>query len=108
MTKKVRLVRLSLFQALGVVGYCGLVGVVFWWGNEWFGKIPNYWGPLLFLVLFSTSALICAVITLGYPAILIWRDKQPVLAVKLAGLTAGWLAGFTLLILTALVLRGGA
>jgi hypothetical protein len=106
MAKKVRLVRLSLFQALGVFGYCSLVGVLFWRGETWFGKVPNYWGPLLFLILFSTSALICAVITLGYPAILIWRDKQPVLAVKLAGLTAGWLAVFTLLVLTAIILRG--
>lgn len=106
MTKKVRLVRLSLFQALGVVGYCSLVGVLFWRGEAWFGNVPSYLGPLLFLILFSTSALICAVVTLGYPAILIWRDKQLVLAVKLAGLTAGWLVGFTLLVLAAIVLRG--
>ena len=99
MSKKVRLVRLSLFQALGVLGYCGLVGVVLWRGNQWFGHVSSYWGPLLFLTLFATSALVCAVLTLGYPAILIWKEKQPVKAVQLVGMTAGWLALATVVVM---------
>jgi len=104
MAKKVRLVRVSLVQALGVVGYCGLVGVVLWRGNQWFGRVSNYWGPFLFLVLFSASALVCMVLTLGYPAILIWKEKQPVKAIQLVGMTAGWLVVATLIVMAVVLI----
>lgn len=105
LAKNIRLVRLGLVQALGVAGYCGLVGLLFWRGNQWFGKVPNYLGPLLFLLLFATSALVCAVLALGYPAILIWKKKQPIQAVKLAGYTAAWLVGITLVVIGIILVR---
>lgn len=97
--KKINLVVVGLGQALAVGIYCSLVGLIFWRGNEWFGMVPNYWGPLLFLVLFATSALVCAFLALGYPAILVWKEKKPEEAVKLVGYTAGWLVLISLLVM---------
>ncbi len=89
---------IAFFQALGLVLYCGLIAVLFWKGNQWFGRVPNYFGPLLMLTVFTTSALVSAVITLSYPFIL-WQKKKLNDAVKLTIYTAGWLVFFTLLIL---------
>jgi hypothetical protein len=94
---------IAFFQALSLILYCSLIALLFWQGNQWFGKLPNYFGPLLFLVLFSTSALICAVITLSYPFIL-WQKKQLGQAVRLIIYTSGWLIFFTLLLLILIVL----
>jgi predicted transglutaminase-like protease len=67
MKKKLSLNSIAFFQALGLVLYCGLVALLLWKGNTIFVKVPNYLGPFLFLTIFSTSALICALITLTYP-----------------------------------------
>lgn len=96
---KLPLLLIALFQALGLTAYCGLVGMIFWKAEEWFGRAPDYLGPVLMLTLFSTSALICALLTLGYPAFLLWKKNQPVNALKLIGWTAGWLMLIVLLIL---------
>lgn len=48
---------IAFLQALGVTAYCGLIAVIFWQGNRWFGKVPTYFAPLLFLTLFTTSRL---------------------------------------------------
>jgi len=90
---------IGLTQALGVTAYCGLIGLIFWKGEEWFGRMPNYLGPVLMLTLLSTSALICALITLAYPAFLIWKKNQPVKALKLIGFTAVWMVLFVVLIM---------
>jgi hypothetical protein len=92
----------AFLQAAGLIAYCGLVAILFWQGNQLFGKVPSYLGPLLFLVLFTTSALICAIIVLYYPFILFWQKKQSDKALKVIIYTAGWLIVFTFLILTAL------
>ncbi len=89
---------IAFFQALGLVSYCSLIAVLFWKGNLWFGRVPNYFGPLLLLTVFTTSALVSAVITLSYPFIL-WQKKQLNQAVKLVVYTASWLVFFTFLIM---------
>lgn len=88
---------IAFIQALSLMMYCGLIAVIFWRGNQWFGKVPNYLGPFLFLILFTTSALISAILTLGYPFILFWQKKQTIQALKLVIYTALWLLFFTLL-----------
>ena len=93
---------IGLAQALGVTAYCSLIGLIFWKGNEWFGRMPDYFGPVLMLTLLSTSALICALITLAYPAFLIWKKDQPVKALKLIGFTATWMV-FVVVLLMVLV-----
>ena len=94
---------IAFLQALGLTAYCSLVAVLFWQGNQWFGKVPNYLAPLLFLTLFTTSALICAIIALGYPVILFWQKKQMGQAVKLVLGTALWLVFFTLSVMALLL-----
>lgn len=92
------LFRLGLFQAGGVALYCSLVGTLFWKGNEIFGKVPNYFGPVAFLLLFSTSVLVCAVIVFYRPYKLFFEGKKKE-AVDLVLYTAGWLFAFFLMFL---------
>ncbi len=101
--KTLSLVRISLLQAFGLITYCGLVGVLFWGGNEWFGKMSSYWAPVMFLSLFVVSVLICALITFAYPVYLFWDEKKTKDALTLVAYTAGWLASFVLLLLIILL-----
>ena len=94
MKKKLSLGFIAFLQALGVIIYCCLVGLLFWRGNKWFGHVPNFLGPLLFLVLFSASVLISGLLTFGYPIILFWEKKQRTKALKLVIYTTGWLNFF--------------
>ena len=93
------LLRLSLFQAVGVALYCSLVGTLFWKGNEIFGKVPNYFGPVAFLLLFSTSALICGAIVFYRPYKLFFEGNKKE-AADLVLYSAGWLLVFFLLFLS--------
>jgi len=95
--EKTSLGLISFLQALGLALYCSLVALIFWKGNEWFGKMSDYWGPVLMLVLFTTSALISALLVLGYPLYLFWQKKQTQKAIRLVGYTAIWLVSFVLL-----------
>src|SRR3989344_6608001 len=95
---------IAFLQASGLLAYCSLVAVVLWNGNRWFGNVAGYLAPLLALVLFTTSALISALLTLGYPALLLWQKKQPARALKLAAYTAGWLALFTSFVILFLII----
>src|SRR4030042_3813258 len=88
---------ISFLQALGLAVYCGLVAIFFWKGNEWFGKMSNFWGPVLFLVIFTTSALVSGLLVLGYPFYLFWQKKQTQKAIRLVGYTTVWLVSFVLL-----------
>ncbi len=95
---------ISFLQALGVLVYCGLVGLLMWRGEQFFGPIHTPLEPILFVVLFTTSALICGLLVLGYPIYLFWDRKKTAEALRLVGLTAGWLIIFVLLIILALLL----
>ncbi len=96
-----RLVWVGLLQALGLTAYCSAVAIIFWQGNNWFGLMPEYFGFFLFLLLFSTSALVCGLITGFYPFIL-WQRKQTIDAFQLVLYTAAWLLITILLILIGL------
>lgn len=88
---------IAFLQALGLVIYCLLVGLLIWQGNALFGPPFTFLGPTMFLVLFVASALISALIILGYPIILFWEKKQTIKALKLVACTTGWLILFVLL-----------
>ncbi len=90
---------IGLAQALGLTVYISLVAIIFWKAEEWFGRVPEYLGPVLMLSMLSTSALICGLITLAYPAFLLWKKNQPVKALKLIGFTAAWMVLFVALII---------
>jgi hypothetical protein len=100
---KLSLKKTAFLQAFGLVSYCALVGLIFWKGEELFGRMNNYVGPVLLLSLLSVSVLICALIVLGYPFILFWEDKKPKEAVRLVGYTTGWLAFFVIFIMIGLI-----
>jgi len=96
--------QVAFMQAVGLIGYCGLVALVFARGNEWFGPM-SWWGPLLFLVLFVVSALISALITLGYPVYLIWDKREVKEGLLLVAETSAWLVLFVVLMIIWFVLR---
>lgn len=98
MKKAKSLCVISFLQSLGLVSYISLVAVIFWKGNEWFGKMNTYLGPLIVLSIFAVSALICALITLGYP-FLLWQKGKGKRALKIVAYTACWSVGFILLFL---------
>ncbi|MBU1089113.1 hypothetical protein KKA02_04535, partial [Patescibacteria group bacterium] len=56
------------------------------------------------LILFVVSALISALLTLGYPFILFWKKKQTVKAIKLVISTTIWLIAYIFIILFWIVL----
>jgi len=87
---------IGFLQASGLLTYCSLVALVFWQGNKWFGKMPNFGGPLLMLTILVVSALVCGLLALGYPIILFWQENRKTDAVKLVASTAIWLASFVL------------
>lgn len=94
---------IGLLQAAGVLSYCGLITLLMSRGSQIFGKVPNYFGPLLFLTLFSTSALICALIAFYYPFMLFFQKKRTTDAVRVVLYMAGWLLFFTLILLGYLI-----
>lgn len=89
--------KVSFLQALGLLLYVCLISIVFWKGNQWFPKMHPYVGPILMLTLFAVSALISAIITLGYPFILWQKHKKTKEAVRIVIYTALWVVGFLVL-----------
>jgi len=69
-------VKTGFLQALGVSAYCSLVGIIFWKGNEVFPDMNPYFGPVMILLLFSTSALICGLIVFYKPYKLFFAGKK--------------------------------
>jgi hypothetical protein len=93
-------VKASLLQTLGLITYIGLISIIFWQGNSWFAPLNAFWGPVLFLSLFVISALVCAIIALGYPIKLFFVNKKRQQAINTVLLTATWLILFFLGLLT--------
>jgi hypothetical protein len=68
--------KLGILQALLITFYCSLVGLVMWRGNEIFGKVDSYIGPVTVLVMLSVSALICGLIVFYKPYKLFFANKR--------------------------------
>lgn len=81
---------LGFIQALGVTVYCSFVGLFFWKGNEMFGKVDRYVGPVTFLLLFIASAMICALMVFYQPYLLFFDGKKKE-ALEIVVNTAAWL-----------------
>jgi hypothetical protein len=101
--KKLSLPFIAFLQAAGLATYCGLIGLLMWKAEGIFGPPYTFLGPTLFLVLFVASALISALLILGYPFILFWEKKQTVKALKLVVYSIAWLTLFVFLILLFLI-----
>jgi len=95
---------LGFLQALGVTLYCSLVGVIFWKGNEIFGKVDRYVGPVMFLLLFIASAMICGLMVFYQPYLLFFDGKKKE-ALKTVVNTAAWLFVAFLLLLVFMLVR---
>jgi len=91
-------IKIGLIQALGLGVYISIVASIIQNGEKLFGPINNFWGPILFLTLFSFSVLICGFIALGYPVRLFWIKKNPDLAIKIVAYTTAFLFIFLLVI----------
>lgn len=87
----------GLAQALGVVLYIGFVAFVMTNFNKLFGIVPDVLGMVTFLLMFSTSALVCGVIVFYKPYKLFFEDKKS--AVQLVLYTGAWLSVLFLLLL---------
>lgn len=87
----------GLFQAMGVMGYCSLVGVIFWQGNELFGQPGRYLGPVVVLILLVASVLICGLIVFYKPYKLFFAGKKNE-AIGVVASTAIWLAVFLIIV----------
>ena len=79
----------GLYQASGVAIYCSFIGLIFWRGDKWLGN-PGYAGPVMILLLFVVSALICALIVFYKPYNLFFNDKKRQ-AINLVLSTTTWL-----------------
>lgn len=66
----------GILQAAGITLYCSLVAIVMWRGNEIFGKVDSYLGPVAVLVMLSVSVLICGIIVFYKPYKLFFAGKK--------------------------------
>lgn len=81
----------AFLQATGLILYCSLVGIIFWKGNVWFPNMNPYLGPLLMLVVFVASALICSLIVFTYPVVKFFETKNILDSLKIVLYTSIWL-----------------
>lgn len=95
--------KLGFIQAAGVAAYCGLIGVIIGNGNQLFGNLGLPFAPVLVLLLFSTSALICGTIVFFKPYKLFIAGKKKE-AFNTVIATALWLVGFLALFLAAMII----
>jgi len=102
--EKLSVRKVAFLQALALVCYCGLVGMVFWGGDKWFGNMNGYLGPVMVLVLLSLSVIVCALIAFGYPFLVFWDEKKVKKALSIVYYTAGWLVLFIIFLMLGLFL----
>jgi hypothetical protein len=93
----------SFLQSLGLLIYCSLIGLFFSNANHLFGSAPNLFGLAAFFTLFVVSAVICALMYLGYAFWLFWEQKQTAKAILLIILTTFWSIFYILFILLRIV-----
>ena len=93
----------GFLQALGVVLYIGIIGLFINNAEKMFDDLALPFGPILFLLLFSSSILICAALVLYKPYKLFIENKKKE-ALDTVVSTAIFLFGFLLIFLGALLL----
>ncbi|MFH1832771.1 MAG: hypothetical protein ABH816_01200 [Candidatus Levyibacteriota bacterium] len=100
--RKLSLPFLAFLQATGLVVYIGLVSLIFIYGNQMFGKVDNYLGPILLLLIFVFSAVISALLVLGRAGFLFW-EKRYKEAFPLLFWTMGWIGIYLVLVFILLI-----
>lgn len=95
---------IGFLQTTAFLTYVGLVATFMNNANSWLGPEKNYGflGPMLFLSLFSFSAIYSALIVFGYPFYVFWIKKNFNLAAKIVGYSAIWLLLFIVFVISLL------
>ena len=88
---------IALLQAVGLISYIALVAFVMQNAESFLDGTSEFLRAILFLTLFSTSALICGSITLGYPGYVLWKTKDAGRAMEIVAYTALFLVIFVFL-----------
>ena len=100
-----KLIQRSFLNALGTGVYVALIVTTMFNGEKMFGQVNNIFAPILFLLLFVTSAAITGSLVLGKP-VLMYLDGAKREAIQLFLYTIGWLAlGIIILLVVALNLK---
>ncbi len=82
--------RTGFLQAFVVSIYITLVGLFMWNANSLLGQLNNFTGPILLLMLFSVSVLICGLVVFYKPYKLFFADGKKE-AIETVLYTALWL-----------------
>lgn len=88
----------AFLQALGVTVYCSAIGMLLFNANKVFGQTPNALAPVIMLMLFSVSALVCALMVF-YKPYQLFIAKKGKEAVDLVVQTTAWLFLFAVIVL---------
>lgn len=93
-----KLIRTAFFLALGEVAYVSFVATLMFTVGKLFGDKPDppIIAPIAFLLLFVISVSVSGALILGKP-VMLYLDGQKKDALKLFGITIGWLAVFLLI-----------
>lgn len=88
----------GFLHAAGVVAYITIIAWTIFNGEKFFGVIDQqWWGPVLFLLLFVVSALITSLLVLGKP-ILLYAEGKRREGIILLFATASWLIICTIIL----------
>ena len=96
---KISIPQMGFLQALEVTLYCTLIGLLMWNGDLFFGTMNMFFGPILMLVLFSVSVLVCGLLVFYQPYRLFFDGKKKE-AADLVLYTTGWLLVSFFILLT--------
>ncbi|HJY98220.1 MAG TPA: hypothetical protein VJ227_00710 [Patescibacteria group bacterium] len=66
----------GVLQALAVSVYITLIGLFMWNANDVFGKVDTFLSPILALMLFSVSVMVCGLIVFYKPYKLFMLGKK--------------------------------
>ncbi|OGD83631.1 hypothetical protein A2165_03020 [Candidatus Curtissbacteria bacterium RBG_13_40_7] len=88
---------IGLLQAIGVLAYCGLVAILFFYLSKTQDP-PGFFGFFLMLMLFVFSAAVTGSLVFGYPAFLTLVKHKPKEALTILSYTL--LFGLVIILLT--------
>lgn len=89
------LAKTAALQAASVLSYILLVASFMWWGQHVFATDPGFFAPVLFLLVFSISALVCGLLVFYRPYKLFASGKTGEAAMLVLYTTAGLIIFFT-------------
>lgn len=93
----------SFINALLTLVYIIAVATLMQNGNRLFGQTDTFMTPVLVLLLFTLSAIVVGGLVLGKP-LMLYLDGKKKEGVALFLQTAGWMVGFTVIVLVLAVL----